>query len=76
MTLDADGNAGYRSTPRIVAAAGLALARGSAPAGFLTPATALGSGFLEELEQAGVVRGLTVDVEPRLARDRTTKSPH
>jgi short subunit dehydrogenase-like uncharacterized protein len=61
--LDADGNAGYRSTPKILAEAGLALAAGSGPGGVVTPAAALGPEFLNRLVPAGV----TYSVEAAVA---------
>jgi short subunit dehydrogenase-like uncharacterized protein len=60
--LDADGNAGYRSTPKILAEAGLALARGSQSAGVVTPATALGVSFLDRLAAAGITYSIDADV--------------
>jgi short subunit dehydrogenase-like uncharacterized protein len=59
--LDADGNAGYRSTPKILAEAGLALATGSGPGGVITPATALGPDFLNRLVAAGVTYEIMSD---------------
>jgi short subunit dehydrogenase-like uncharacterized protein len=55
--LRARGNPGYRSTPKIVAAAAMALSQsGATPdtAGVLTPATALGTGFLDRLPSADI----------------------
>ena len=58
--LDAHGNAGYRSTPNILAEAGIALAGGVGAAGVVTPASALGAGFLNRLDRAGI--GYSIDV--------------
>jgi short subunit dehydrogenase-like uncharacterized protein len=52
--LDAHGNAGYRSTPNILAEAGIALAGGPNRTGVVTPATALGPEFLDRLRPAGI----------------------
>jgi short subunit dehydrogenase-like uncharacterized protein len=60
--LDADGNPGYRSTPKILAEVGLALAAGRSRAGVVTPAIALGSDFLDELGAAGVTYSIDVGV--------------
>lgn len=57
--LDADGNAGYRSTPNILAEAGLALAAGSGRAGVVTPTIALGSEFLDRLRRAGITYSIS-----------------
>jgi short subunit dehydrogenase-like uncharacterized protein len=54
---DADGNPGYLATSRMLGEAGLLLAEeGATPerAGFLTPATALGTARLDRFERAGV----------------------
>jgi short subunit dehydrogenase-like uncharacterized protein len=54
-SIDAQGNAGYRSTPNLLAEAGLALASGDAKrAGIVTPALALGPELLEHLTPAGI----------------------
>jgi short subunit dehydrogenase-like uncharacterized protein len=52
--LDAHGNAGYRSTPNILAEAGIALASGPKATGVVTPAAALGAEFLDRLGPAGI----------------------
>ena len=52
---EGEGNPGYLSTPRMLGEAGLLLAEeGSTPArtGFLTPATAIGTGHLDRFRHA------------------------
>jgi short subunit dehydrogenase-like uncharacterized protein len=54
-SIDAHGNAGYRSTPNLLAEAGLALARDDVKrAGIVTPALALGPELLKHLTPAGI----------------------
>ena len=56
--VDADGHPGYKSTATMIGEAALALADDTSGvpdgAGFLTPATALGLGVLDRMEEAGV----------------------
>ena len=57
VDLDADGHPGYLSTARMLGEAGLLLAEdGATPerSGFLTPATALGTGRLDSFHNAGM----------------------
>jgi short subunit dehydrogenase-like uncharacterized protein len=57
VDLDADGHPGYLTTARMIGEAGLLLAEeGATPerSGFLTPASALGTGQLDRFESAGL----------------------
>lgn len=57
IDVDADGHPGYLATSRMLGEAGLLLAEdGTTPdrAGFLTPATALGTAHLDRFNRAGV----------------------
>jgi short subunit dehydrogenase-like uncharacterized protein len=57
VDLDADGHPGYLATAKMLGEAGLLLAEeGATPkrSGFLTPATALGSGQIDRFRHAGV----------------------
>jgi short subunit dehydrogenase-like uncharacterized protein len=55
MTLNGAGNPGYRSTPNMLAEAGLALARGEfREGGVITPALAYGPKLLANLTRAGI----------------------
>ncbi len=55
------GDPGYQETAKMIAETGMALAKDkvTGPAGFLTPASALGDGLVERLK----ARGLTVTVD-------------
>lgn len=74
--LDAHGNAGYRSTPKILAEVGLAIAAGRGRiGGIVTPAAALGAEFLDRLAPAGVTYSISSDApafrshSPRLPQE-------